>query len=112
MQCQLEASHDGVAMKRVGRTKAQMASPLFKQDDFVRRRNNPDITGKVANAIWDDQVKEWVYQIRFGGGMRAVPESGLELAPLGRLLVEVGGTDRGAALQYPGGVRILPAADP
>jgi superfamily II DNA or RNA helicase len=58
-----------------------MSSPKFANGDLVRRRNNPDAVGQVANAHWDDAAEEWTYEVRFGSGIRGVPEVELEVMP-------------------------------
>ena len=55
--------------------------PKFDVSDFVRRKSNPDIAGKIYSQIWDEQAGCWTYRVRFGSGIRGVPEQDIERVP-------------------------------
>ena len=59
-----------------------MNEPTFTQGQFVRKKSNPDIAGKVKKSIWDEQTGEWIYQVQFGSGLKGIPESDLEKVPV------------------------------
>src|SRR5439155_5683131 len=55
--------------------------PRYSGGELVRRVSNPDVVGQVVEALWDDQAEEWTYRVRFGSGLRGVPEAELEALP-------------------------------
>jgi SNF2 family DNA or RNA helicase len=58
-----------------------MTQARFKKGDFVRRKSNPDLAGKVQSAERDSQTNTWTYKIRFGSGVRGVSEEDLDFVP-------------------------------
>lgn len=53
----------------------------FQIGELVQRRNQPESSGVVREAGWDDQTETWTYRVQFGRQVVAVPESSLETLP-------------------------------
>src|SRR5688572_11767023 len=59
----------------------QQGTCRFAVAQVVRRRSAPDQTGVVREVKWNDQLEECTYRVQFGGQLKGVPESDLELLP-------------------------------
>lgn len=55
--------------------------PTFQEGETVRKRDAPDVVGRVVNKRWNPQLGCWAYRVQFGVGVREIPEDALELLP-------------------------------